>query len=188
MTDRMAIPKTKRGQRRTHSNDGGRRLYQKLARTLTAAIRSGAYKAGERLPGERELAAEHDVSRPTVREAIIALEVQGLVEVRTGSGAYVKRQAEAAALAATPLADAEIDELDALLRRIERETGTNGVKEQAGHDFHMLVTTETLDAAALTIKSLWWLKIRRSGDPAEARAAMRAHLNAALDHLPLAKL
>ena len=62
------------------------RLYQELARQLTAELVGGTYPVGSRLPAERELAAHYAVSRPTVREAIIALEVQGLVEVRIGSG------------------------------------------------------------------------------------------------------
>src|SRR5690348_7586847 len=68
------------------------RLYQELARKLMSAIDTGKYKVGERLPAERELAVEFDVSRPTVREAIISLEVQGLVEVRLGASAYVRRK------------------------------------------------------------------------------------------------
>jgi GntR family transcriptional repressor for pyruvate dehydrogenase complex len=51
-------------------------------------LASGRYAVGDRLPAERELSAQYNVSRPTVREAVIALEVQGLVEVRVGSGAY----------------------------------------------------------------------------------------------------
>ena len=45
--------------------------------------------AGARLPPERDLAKQLGVSRPSVREALIALEVEGLVEVRIGSGIYV---------------------------------------------------------------------------------------------------
>ena len=61
------------------------RSSQKLAK----AIASGKYEVGQRLPSERELAQTFGVSRPTVREAIIALELDGLVEVRLGSGVYV---------------------------------------------------------------------------------------------------
>ena len=70
---------------------GADRIYERLARQLISELASGRYKAGERLPAERELAVEYQVSRPAVREAMIALEVQGLVEVRIGSGAYVRR-------------------------------------------------------------------------------------------------
>ena len=46
----------------------GSRLYQQLARRLLADLAGGRYAVGDRLPPERELAIEHDVSRPTVRE------------------------------------------------------------------------------------------------------------------------
>ena len=63
------------------SND---RLYQDVARKLMAELAAGKYAVGSRLPAERELVQQFNVSRPTVREAIITLEVQGLVEVRIG--------------------------------------------------------------------------------------------------------
>ena len=47
------------------------------------------YAPGDRLPPERELAQQLGVSRPSVREAMIALETAGVIEVRTGSGTYV---------------------------------------------------------------------------------------------------
>lgn len=66
-----------------------RRLYRQIAEQIRALIRSGEFKAGARLPPERDLARQLGVSRPSVREALIALEVEGLVEVRIGSGIYV---------------------------------------------------------------------------------------------------
>ncbi len=66
-----------------------RRLYRQIADLLRARIRAGEYPLGSRLPPERDLALQLGVSRPTVREAVIALEVEGLVEVRMGSGIYV---------------------------------------------------------------------------------------------------
>jgi DNA-binding FadR family transcriptional regulator len=65
------------------------RLYQQVADHIADLIRGGEYAQGSRLPPERDLAKRLQVSRPTVREALIALEIAGLVEVRTGSGAYV---------------------------------------------------------------------------------------------------
>ena len=65
------------------------RLYRQIAEQLRALITSGEFKPGSRLPAERDLAKELGVSRPSVREALIALEVEGWVEVRTGSGVYV---------------------------------------------------------------------------------------------------
>ncbi|UVO27648.1 FadR/GntR family transcriptional regulator [Bradyrhizobium arachidis] len=66
-----------------------RRLYRQVADQLRALIDSGEYAVGNRLPTERELAEQLKVSRPTVREALIALEVEGRLRIRVGSGIYV---------------------------------------------------------------------------------------------------
>jgi DNA-binding FadR family transcriptional regulator len=68
-----------------------RRLYRQIADQIRALIRSGEFGDGSRLPPERDLARQLGVSRPSVREALIALEVEGLVEVRIGSGIYVRK-------------------------------------------------------------------------------------------------
>lgn len=70
------------------------RPYRLLADNLATLIKKGSYAIGERLPAERTLAEDLKVSRPVVREAIIALEMMGLVEVRPGSGIYVVAQNE----------------------------------------------------------------------------------------------
>jgi DNA-binding FadR family transcriptional regulator len=66
------------------------RLYQQVAEQLGGLIDRGEFREGERLPAERELSKKLGVSRPVVREAMIALEIAGLVEVRGGAGAFVK--------------------------------------------------------------------------------------------------
>ncbi|RLM20566.1 transcriptional regulator ExuR [Brenneria alni] len=66
-----------------------RRLYRQLAAELKQRIESGVYQVGEKLPAERYIAEEMNVSRTVVREAIIMLEVEGYVEVRKGSGIHV---------------------------------------------------------------------------------------------------
>ena len=71
------------------------RLYRQIAEQLRSLMQSGEFPAGSRLPAERELAQQMGVSRPSVREALIALEVEGWVEVRTGSGVYVLERPEA---------------------------------------------------------------------------------------------
>ncbi|MBK0394549.1 FadR/GntR family transcriptional regulator [Ramlibacter algicola] len=69
---------------------GSQRLYRQIAEQVRALIAGGEFAAGSRLPAERDLARHLGVSRPSVREALIALEVEGLVEVRLGSGIYVR--------------------------------------------------------------------------------------------------
>lgn len=214
------------------------RLYQAVARRLIDAIATGGYAVGDRLPAERELAVEFDVSRPTVREAIIALEVQGLVEVRIGSGAYVRAvpgntalgfgisafeltearllfEGEAAALAASQIKDDELATLDRLLVAMDEENRRgDGLTERSDREFHLTIARATRNAAIVrTIEDLWDLRSTspeaalvysraraadvkpvvdehvaimgalRSRDPAKARAAMRTHLSAVLDHL-----
>lgn len=72
------------------------RLYQQVADQIGELIRRGEFAPGHRLPAERDLAKALGASRPVVREAMVALEIAGLVEVRSGSGAYVRPPGDAA--------------------------------------------------------------------------------------------
>jgi DNA-binding FadR family transcriptional regulator len=72
-----------------------RRLYREVADQLRQLIESGEYGPGTRMPPERDLASQLGISRPTVREALIALEVEGRVKIRMGSGIYVTETAHA---------------------------------------------------------------------------------------------
>ncbi|PLK27484.1 FadR/GntR family transcriptional regulator [Novosphingobium sp. TH158] len=162
---------------------GHDRLYQELARVLLEEIASGKWPVGSRLPAERELAAIHNVSRPTVREAIIALEVQGLVEVRIGSGAYVVRlpgkdnlpgfnitafeltearllfESEAAALAATQIADEELEAIAALVEEIARENNDPAGTDRADRAFHLAIARATRNSAIYNaVEHLWDLR------------------------------
>jgi DNA-binding FadR family transcriptional regulator len=65
------------------------RLFQNIAEQISDLIAQGVFPPGSRLPGERELAERFDVSRVTIREAAIALQAVGKVDIRTGSGIYV---------------------------------------------------------------------------------------------------
>ena len=71
-----------------------RRLYQQIADRVRSLIQDGQFPAGSRLPAERELAQQLGVSRPSLREALIALEIAGNVEIRMGSGIYVTAESE----------------------------------------------------------------------------------------------
>ena len=72
----------------THSAE--RKPYQKIADQLRDYIFQGDFKPGSRLPPERDLTQILGVSRPSLREALIALEIEGGVEIKMGSGVYVR--------------------------------------------------------------------------------------------------
>lgn len=71
-----------------------RRLYQQIADQIRELIQHGGFDVGTRLPPERDLAQQLGVSRPSLREALIALDVEGSVEIRGGSGVYVSTPPE----------------------------------------------------------------------------------------------
>ncbi|MDA7417796.1 FadR/GntR family transcriptional regulator [Xenophilus arseniciresistens] len=102
------------------------RLYRQIADQLRALIRQGEFAPGARLPAERDLARQLGVSRPSVREALIALEVEGWVEVRTGSGVYVleRKTVRAAVPSPAPAAEPEWGPLELIRARrvVEGET------------------------------------------------------------------
>ena len=75
------------------------RIYRQIADQLKTLIDNKEFPPGSRLPAERELASQLQVSRASVREALIALEVIGLVDVRVGNGVIVRQQP---AVPATP--------------------------------------------------------------------------------------
>ncbi|HEX6703257.1 MAG TPA: FadR/GntR family transcriptional regulator [Albitalea sp.] len=102
-----------------------RRLYRQIADQLRTLIERGEFPAGSRLPPERDLAVQLGVSRPSVREALIALEVEGLVEVRMGSGIYVLDSQPAAARRVT--AEAPLETIRAR-QLIESELAANAAR------------------------------------------------------------
>jgi GntR family transcriptional repressor for pyruvate dehydrogenase complex len=85
------------------------RLYEQLVERLLALISELDLGVGDRLPPERELAAGLGVSRASVRQALVVLEVQGLVEVRHGEGAI---------LLDAPPADAVLSAVEAHTRQL----------------------------------------------------------------------
>src|SRR5438093_7793530 len=66
-----------------------RRAHEFVAHELLVLILSGRFRAGDRLPPERQLATGFGVSRPTIRQALRVLAANGLVESRIGSGTFV---------------------------------------------------------------------------------------------------
>lgn len=161
-----------------------KRLYRSVLQRLEKLIDDGEYPPGGRLPPERELAERFGVSRPTVREAIIALEALERVQVKTGSGVYVldtpKRsngidatvsafeltearaliEGEAAALAATMMSDEQLAELEAVLHEMADESEDGKlISELADQKFHHIISEATQNKMlASVIDNLWYVR------------------------------
>src|SRR3569832_72918 len=89
------------------------RLYRQIADQLAELIRSGEFQPGARLPSERDLTQQLTVSRASVREALIALEIDGLVVVRVGLGVFANAVPAATPQRATPAAPGPFEVLSA---------------------------------------------------------------------------
>lgn len=162
-------------------SDPGKRLYRQVAEKMLILIESGEYPPGSRLPAERELAERFDVSRPTIREAIIALEAKGRVAVKTGSGVYVLEpkveieglgqsvspfeliesrvfiEGEAAALAAALITDAQLALLNQALQEMALENRKDDpASTVADRKFHSVISEATNNKVlSLLIGQLW---------------------------------
>ncbi len=145
------------------------KLYRQVAEQIANLIESGELHAGERLPPERELSTRLGVSRPTVREAMIALEMSGLVEVRTGSGIFVTDSSAAKNVKLDRLIDAGFSPLELIDARLVVECATVAKAAQ-------LATPDHLNAAEKAINDMAGAKNRDA-----YQAADRAF------HLELAK-
>lgn len=100
-------------------------LTEMLVARILGLVTTGNLKPGDQLPPERKLAETFDVSRPTLREALRALAVLGVIEVRHGGGVFVS-QLEASDLLAPltfflTLRAAEVEKLYEARRLIEGE-------------------------------------------------------------------
>ena len=161
-----------------------KRLYLQVAEQLASPIRSGELTKGDKLPSERELAAKLSVSRPTIREAITTLEVMGLVEVKPGSGVYVRDsdstlmklpedvpgpfeilearktlEPEVAAFAANRISDKQVEKLRQLLRDFGDPDLGPGEIENIDKEFHNLIAEATRNSALSgLVKWLWELR------------------------------
>lgn len=166
---------------------GEKRLYHSVAEQIKEMIHEGAFPAGSRLPGERDLAEQLNVSRVTIREAQIALEAIGLLDIRVGSGVYVLRgaseavqampdvsafeltearsaiESEAAALAAASITDEELDKLDEVVREMESETDPHApLASDADRQFHLAIARATKNNAIVeTIERLWRIRTEK---------------------------
>jgi DNA-binding FadR family transcriptional regulator len=129
-----------------------RRLYRQIADQIRSLISSGEFHAGSRLPSERDLAKQLGVSRPSVREALIALEVEGLVDVRIGSGIYALGQAGkavAGTVDADEPAEAEAGPFELLRARYVIESECAALAAKSAKKAHLQALEEALDQMAV---------------------------------------
>lgn len=161
------------------------RLYLQIADKLAELVKNGDVKVGARFAAERELAADFGVSRSTIREAMIALEVSGLVEIRSGSGIYaldpsrkmsssianedmpgpfevlearMLLEAESAKLAAERISNDELLQLKQLLvsMSVAVKEGDIEEAEKIDHAFHLAIITATRNGALVPIYEWLW--------------------------------
>jgi DNA-binding FadR family transcriptional regulator len=125
-----------------------RRLYRQIADQIRALIGSGEFHAGARLPSERDLAKQLGVSRPSVREALIALEVEGMVEVRIGSGIYALGQAGKPVVNPDEPAEAEAGPFELLRARYVIESECAALAAKSAKKAHLSAIEEALDQMA----------------------------------------
>ncbi len=158
-----------------------KRLYRQIADQISGLIAKGEFPNGSRLPAERELASKLGVSRASVREAIISLEIAGLVEVRVGTGIFVRArtasgsgardagpgpfellnarklvEGEIAALAAKHATAADIGALRACVERMDANVDDFAIREEADRDFHLCIAQATGNGSLeLVVEGMW---------------------------------
>jgi GntR family uxuAB operon transcriptional repressor len=157
------------------------RLYRVVADRIQDLIRDENIKPGERLPSERDLAATLSVSRASLREALLALELGGVIDVRGGSGVYVSDvpeeeaglpeagpgpfevlsarrliESEVAAIAARVATDSAIDAILSAVLEMERDHANKASNELADRNFHLAIARATGNSALVgAIDYLW---------------------------------
>ena len=158
------------------------RLYRQIAGQIAALIDNGEFASGSRLPAERELAALLGVSRTSVREAIISLEIGGRVEVRVGSGIFVAEplaaelpvdsdegpspfdllaarhliEGEIAAVAARHAKKADLVVLRKTVERMRDHANDFTRRDAADREFHVRLAAATRNGSlALVVQGLW---------------------------------
>ena len=155
------------------------RLYRVVASQLQTLIAEQALKAGDRLPSERDLAARLGVSRTSIREAVIVLDLTNVVEVRGGSGIYVAEgasrdmaeagpgpfevlaarkmiESEVAATAARMASAAAIDAIMSALNDMERFYADREKNDLADRAFHVSIARATGNGALVGVLEHLW--------------------------------
>lgn len=152
------------------------RLYRQIADQLRTLIAKGEFAVGDRLPAERDLSKHLGVSRPSVREALIALEVEGWVEVRTGSGVYVLDRSHRSS---APVAESEWGPLELIRARRVVEGETAAIAALQRKRTHL----DAIDRAIATMREL----ADRNTMPLEGDRAFHVAIVEACDNVVLAE-
>jgi len=157
------------------------RLYRVVADRIQQLIVAERILPGERLPSERDLATKLSVSRASLREALIALDLGGAIEVRGGSGVYVSAlreadaalpeagpgpfevlsarrliEAEIAAIAARVATDSAIDAILKAVQEMEASHANKASNEHADRNFHLAIARATGNSALVGSLSYLW--------------------------------
>jgi len=165
-----------------------RRRYQVVAEQIAQAIRAGEFRPSNRLPPERDLSRQCGVSRPVIREAVIALEIAGLVEVRGGSGVFVRAdpapadgvpdageapyeaflarrtiEGEIAAIAAQNATGDDLAELGTALELMRTEAERGPGPDRNDRRFHLAVAKATGSAAFVHVLLFIWDELLHPG-------------------------
>lgn len=163
----------------TSNNDT--RLYRVVAEQIQEMIVEEKILPGTRLPSERDLSTRLNVSRASVREALIALELTGVIDVRGGSGIYVNErndavveikepgsgpfeilsarrliEGEVAALAAKMATDSAVDAIMQAVNDMELFYDDRLKNDQADRAFHIAIATATGNSALVLVLSNLW--------------------------------
>lgn len=159
----------------------GKRLYHSVAEQIKVMINNGTFPPGSRLPGERELAEQFNVSRVTIREAEISLQALGYIEIKTGSGVFVldspqnnhlglpkvsafeltearlMYESEAAALAAQRISEKSLQRLEELLQAMINDgEKINELSLSADREFHLTIASASGNAVIEYFVELLW--------------------------------
>lgn len=160
------------------------RLYQQISRLLIQYIREGRFPPGQVLPAERDLAKQLGVSRSSVREALIALEISGWVEIRVGNGVFVRAplpevepepagddvsgedllkareivEGEVAALAAKQATAAQLEALGLLADNMQNTPGGDKSYHNLDMKFHLSIAEMTKNSVLVDVVERLWQK------------------------------
>lgn len=166
-----------------------KRRYFDIGLQIEELLYSGVFKAGERLPAERELSERFQTSRTTIREAIIMLELKGVVEVKQGAGTYFIDSLEKinqkallpysdigpfellqarqviesniTGFAATQIRFNELKQLKRIIEQQEKQIGGDSDKfEELDRQFHNIIAESTQNRVLMKQSAELWRAVR----------------------------